>query len=392
MHIIKKVTLKLKYLINKKLGYLLYKLIYITPNLMNNHNIWLLGSSSGSSYKDNSASFHQYLVNKRKDIQVYWVINRYSEDLIFFKDNPSFKFVYRNSIKANVFALLSKVHIVTHGPKDVTPYNYKKHKKTLKINFGHGIQGLKKIKANKEKLSSINKHFDMFIASSSMDKSIKASWGINKRKIIITGLPRYDDLIKKYNVQGKRKNNEILYMPTWREWLLDTNILNTDYYKNIKSLLTDEYLKKILKQNNIQFKVYLHINMKDFFKNFECFQTKNVKILPYNDNVQDHIVNSDLLITDYSSVCWDFIYLDKPVLFYRFDIEEYNEKRGSYIDLYDNKFGPNLYNKLDLLESLETLINERKVYQIKEEDKNEVFQYMDSNNCDRVLEKIEEIL
>lgn len=46
-----------------------------------------------------------------------------------------------------------------------------------------------------------------------------------------------------------------------------------------------------------------------------------------------------MLITDYSSVCWDVLYQDKPSLFYQFDIDKYNEAHGSYIDMDTELFG-----------------------------------------------------
>ena len=63
-----------------------------------------------------------------------------------------------------------------------------------------------------------------------------------------------------------------------------------------------------------------------------------------------------MLITDYSSVCWDVLYQDKPSLFYQFDIDKYNEAHGSYIDMDTELFGDRAKTQEQLLDRLEETV------------------------------------
>jgi CDP-glycerol glycerophosphotransferase (TagB/SpsB family) len=62
-------------------------------------------------------------------------------------------------------------------------------------------------------------------------------------------------------------------------------------------------------------------------------------------SVGDLLCSSMLMITDYSSVCWDFLSLGRPVVFYRFDLDNYGSERDSYIDLRDESYGEIAYDE-----------------------------------------------
>ena len=63
-----------------------------------------------------------------------------------------------------------------------------------------------------------------------------------------------------------------------------------------------------------------------------------------------------MLITDYSSVCWDVLYQDKPILFYQFDLDKYEEAQGSYLNMRTELFGDRAENCDELLDKLEEQI------------------------------------
>ena len=64
-----------------------------------------------------------------------------------------------------------------------------------------------------------------------------------------------------------------------------------------------------------------------------------------------------MLITDYSSVCWDVYYMDKPVLFYQFDYDMYNQAHGSYINMENDLFGNRSTTEDALLNDVEYFAN-----------------------------------
>ena len=99
-----------------------------------------------------------------------------------------------------------------------------------------------------------------------------------------------------------------------------------------------------------------------------------------------------MLITDYSSVSWDIYYMEKPILFYQFDLEQYNETNGSYIDMDKELYGDRCMTQSDLIRLLreysENGFQEKKLYADMREH---YFAYRDHNNskrtCDFLINK-----
>ena len=91
-----------------------------------------------------------------------------------------------------------------------------------------------------------------------------------------------------------------------------------------------------------------------------------------------------MLITDYSSVCWDVYYQKKPVIFYQFDYEKYDMAHGSYIDMETELFGRRAVTGDELLEELEKCIeSDFELNQKETEDHHHYFEYIDDKNSER---------
>ena len=149
-------------------------------------------------------------------------------------------------------------------------------------------------------------------------------YGWKRRNIIKLNLPKWD----KYNEQNNSKsylknilynNHSILIMFTWREIIRNKQI-SYYYFKNIMSLILNKKLNKELKTNNITLYFSLHhkiyVNYKYIFE-----QIKYIKFIELI-NIVDYIEISNLFITDFSSIIFDFIYRKKPFIVY---IPDYND-------------------------------------------------------------------
>lgn len=112
-------------------------------------------------------------------------------------------------------------------------------------------------------------------------------------------------------------------MPTWRSWLEEKSAEEfkaSDYYKNYMKLLQSQKLARILKENDVKLIFYIHPKFKDYLSEFNV-SGDNIELIPFGTEPLNEIMKKcSMLITDYSSVCWDVCYLDKPVLFYQFDL------------------------------------------------------------------------
>ncbi len=159
---------------------------------------------------------------------------------------------------------------------------------------------------------------------------------IYKNKIVLTGYPRntifYDETSKK-RVRKEMLLSEkqvIAYMPTWRGVLGNSN--PKEHKDNILNHLIE--IDKKLNQNQILF-VNLHPIMKDFI-NYSIF--KNIKPFPSQYETYEFLNATDILITDYSSVFFDYALTKNKIILFTYDEEEYLKDRGMYLNLEELPF------------------------------------------------------
>ena len=155
-----------------------------------------------------------------------------------------------------------------------------------------------------------------------------------KESFLLSDLPRNDELAGEQSVERineiKAKldipldKKVILYMPTYREYLMDENYNN--YIKPPMTLtkwaeaLKDEYV--------LLFRAHYAVNKALDLKN-DGF-VYDVSAYP---KINDLYIASDILISDYSSAYMDYAILERPMLCFAYDLDEYEEKRGLYLKL-----------------------------------------------------------
>lgn len=177
----------------------------------------------------------------------------------------------------------------------------------------------------------------------------------DKSAILLCDLPRNDGLLKytleqieiiKKNIRIGSGKKVILYAPTYREYLVDehrdTYMAPPIHLEKWEKELGSDYI--LLVRAHYAVTKALNIQESDF--------VKDVSGYPF---INDLYIISDLLISDYSSSFIDYSILDRPMLCYAYDLEEYKEKRGLYIDL-DRELPCEIdYNETSLLNHIQTL-------------------------------------
>jgi len=358
------------------------------------NNIWVIGGNGGHYYSDNSAELHKYILEKYPEIEVYWIIDKRSPDI--FKAKSKGPILFKHSLKGNIFVLLAKVLICNHSIRgDLFRGNMKLFKSSFTISLCHGIT------AFKAKKTFVNtRKLDMLVATSEYEKEIKLVWMDNKEeRVVVTGFPRYDNLFKHRRKYIESKN--IFYMPTWRPWIVKKwvdpsekdfqRFRESTFFVEIDKFLGDVELNNRLKESNYKLNIFFHKNLHVFIDEFfKGSYPSNIKILAKETDVQEELLRSDLLITDYSSVAWDFLYLDRPVLFYQFDYKTYKKYHSSYIKMPEDLFGPVTSNYRETIEQLQNIINgKQQSYQYKRNKmKNKFIKYDDGKNCERIMRYI----
>ena len=234
---------------------------------------------------------------------------------------------------------------------------------------------------------------DVFVCGAYPEwKYISENYGYENNEVKYLGLCRYDHLI---NCATSKK---ILYMPTWRIYLENNNnIKTTVYFKTISSFLTSVGLNNFLEENDIELIYFLHPHIKTWKTLFDGFANKRIKI--YNNDTYDLqklICECNALITDFSSIYFDFAYQYKPIIYFHFDYDLYRENhyKEGYFNYSSDGFGPIVKNEDSLIREMKKIVDDDwKVNDIYIKRADSFFLIRDKSNCQRhydVLCELEE--
>ena len=184
------------------------------------------------------------------------------------------------------------------------------------------------------------------------------------------------------NNLGIPKNKKvILYAPTWRD---NEHVSGLGYTQHIE-LNFDVLKEKLSKDYVILFRSHYFIANTFDFSKYENFI---YNVSTYNE-INDLYIISDLLITDYSSVFFDYANLKRPIIFYMYDYDNYKNKlRDFYIDL-DELPGPIIKekNELKLCDTILKIKKNVNNYSEKYKKFNQKFNYLDNEFCSKEVLK-----
>ena len=331
-----------------------------------------------------------------KGLNPIWLSD--NSDMIKIFKQHGYKNVYsRRSIMGIYYTLLSKYWLYDFSPNSISNY-YSNN--AICINLWHGIP-LKKIEHDAQttiynKLNDFQKNIyekyktkdDFYVVNNTYEQSCyETAFLAPKEKIKIIGSPRLDVLLhdikdselfmeKDFNniKTFKRQNKKIfIYMPTFR-----------DTGKNISTWLYSKELKKQLQINNAILICKLH----PYDKNTLNIPSDDIVYkMDNNSDVYPILKYTDALITDYSSIYFDYLLLDKPILYYVPDLEEYQQKcRGFYAPYTELTAGMHITNEQDFIIAIRDIINDIDNYKEKRKIlRDKMFKYQDGYNCERIV-------
>src|SRR5690625_1480243 len=379
----------------KRYYYIKEYIAYIFAGLFRKHlwekEIWIGYEKLAMSAHDNGYYFFDYVYKNSKHNNFYYVITKDSPEIINLMDKRD-KVLYFMSFK--YFVYMFSARLLISSDTKWNSYNLKMKKTKLGkiltnkplVYLQHGVNGLKAVPDFYKKRGV----FDLVISPSEYEKEIIVNrWGYDESEVAITGLARWDVL--------KDKTDEIPYkqifiMPTWRTWMdgIDKDeFLKSEFYKNYITLLNSTKLHKMLEENNVKIKFFLHPKFKDYINLFN-FKSSNIEKFDFLEVPLDEmIMRSSLMISDYSSVIWEMFYLKKPCLFYHFDQEKYLELEGSYMDFNKDLFGDVAFESKQLIEYIKIYIENNFLEKERYAKlRKEYFTYIDRNNSKRIYDVI----
>lgn len=350
-------------------------------------NIWIVGELPYKA-QDTGYHFFKYMREKHPGRNVYYVIDPSSPEYKNVKKLGNI--LIHKSIKHMFYTVVATRMIGSHHPDYLYPLRsplFKSLVKAKKVFLQHGVMGTRN-SGHYYGVESKNFETDLFIVSSDFEKKmIVTDFGYKPEQVKVTGLSRFDSL---FDGQVKLKR-QLLIIPTWREWLTkEASFLKSEYYDRYKALINSEKLHEISANYQLKIVFCLHPNMQKYSKHFEH---ENVTIINQGEvDVQHLLKESMMMITDYSSVAFDFSFLAKPVLYYQFDRAKFIGERGSHLNLKKDLPGPIVHNETDLVATLEQYArNEFQMEETYQKRTKKFLKYKDRNSNKRIYRVIQEL-
>ncbi|PNZ34578.1 CDP-glycerol glycerophosphotransferase family protein, partial [Mammaliicoccus vitulinus] len=171
------------------------------------------------------------------------------------------------------------------------------------------------------------------------------------------------------------------------DWITNINsLLESDYLQNYNDLLNNPEWKEIVQTKNVEVIFCLHPNMQAFIEYFDI--PEYIKVIRQGEvDVQFLIKESKLMITDYSSVAFDFSFLEKPVIYYQFDRDRFIGNLPSHIDIDRELPGKIIDNVPSVLEATHNYVdNGFKNEQSIINKANNFIEYKDTENSKRIYQ------
>ena len=302
--------------------------------------------TSFPDFSDNAFALYLHVLKNHPEIKNIWLIDDLSKTDLHLKtlqnyiDNPpAVRFVKKNSLKGFYHFLTARYVFFTHGIYKGMRFS----PRHIVVNLWHGMP-LKKIGYldPKSPVRPIRSKY-ITVTSGIYQKIFEKAFRMPASHILISGQVR-NDLLFDYPVDALQKlginphNEIIIWMPTYRKSIVGD--IRTDGLTDKKLPLFElhelaelnrklKILKKILivklhpmdYLNLVEFPDFSHIR---FLKN-EDFEAKGIQLYSL-------LAQTDVLLTDYSSVYIDYMLTGKPIGFVMEDWQSFKEKRGFVFD------------------------------------------------------------
>lgn len=253
------------------------------------------------------------------------------------------------------------------------------------------------------------RRLDMFVTSTPAEYASIAGNGnryrFTAKEVRLTGFPRHDALLQvPRSVSAKKR---LLVMPTWRQYLMGRQIsgnhrernagfMRSKYARAWRSFLHSPALQRLAKTYACEVLFFPHPNIQPYIEDFAV--PAYVRLKRYADvRIQNELKAADLIISDFSSMPFDMAYMEKAVLYYQFDEDDYYSGRHTvqkgYFDYRRDGFGPVCTDEASLLGELEAMLArgcrpEAKYLQRMRA----AFPVKDGKNCERVYNAICDLL
>jgi hypothetical protein len=359
-------------------------------------HLWLI-CEYGDEAQDNGFAFFQYLVNAQPHVDAVYAIHRKSP--AFPKVAALGKTVEYGSFKHWIYYLAAEVNISSQKggkPNAAVCYLFEVLLgiiRNKRVFLQHGVicNDLPYLHQKKARLS-------LFCCGAKPEyEFVRNTFGYPDKVVQYLGLCRFDQL------HGSQTDKDIvLVLPTWRTWLERDKsprgreaFLNSDYYHYWNALLQDEGFSKLLDRWGKRAVFCLHRNMQAYET---LFQSKNprIRVVRWADaDIPQLLLTAGVLVTDFSSVSMDFVYMEKPILYFQFDRDDFRKGHQpvGYFDYDRDGFGPVCQTVPSLLTALEEIFsNGCEMADPYKQRVDSFYPLRDNKNCERTYKAVKSLL
>ncbi|EAJ9145537.1 glycosyltransferase [Campylobacter coli] len=353
-------------------------------------NIWLFADRDYEA-DDNAEHLYRYIMQNHPEQKIVFALRKESLDWERL-EKEGFNLVEFGSLEfERIIKKASKV-ISSHSDEYLIRYITPRQQF---IFLQHGV-----IKDDLSKWLN-SKKIDLFITSTKAEYDSIANdynhYKFGKKEVVLTGFARHDALLKNNQCNAR----QIIIMPTWRANIvgvalgsskrgLQSDFTQSEYFQKWNLLLNSNILQKLCEKYDYTIVFNPHPNIIPYLKDFNI--PSYVKIANHNESLQELFCNSSLMITDYSSVAFEMAYLNKPVIYYQFDHEEFfnsHTYQKGYFDYKKDGFGPVVEDEESLLKELENLLqNDCNPFGIYKDNIDSTFAFKDGKCCERIYKVI----
>lgn len=347
---------------------------------MRKKRIWLFADRPNIA-DDNAMYLFRYAVNQDDGIDKYFIVEKSSTDYGKMR-KISKNIIAFGSFRHKFMYMFSEKVISSHVDHDwINPFYedkacFSNHSTIQRCFIQHGITlhdvsfWLRKFFYNNYLFSTASDY--------ERDSIVNGNYNYDEERVNTLGFPRFDSL------SSENTKREILFAPTWRKNLDEKNFLNSSFYKVINAFLTNDDLIEFLRQNDYKLVFKPHFNLLPFVNHFK---ENDVVKINCDDSYQKLFNQSCIMITDYSSVAFDFAYLKKPVFYYHSnDFDEFHYAEG-YFSYETMGFGEVENTEDELVNGIiQCIKNDCEMEEKYKVRVDEFFKFTDKNNCKRVYD------
>ncbi|WP_412988973.1 CDP-glycerol glycerophosphotransferase family protein [Pediococcus siamensis] len=354
-----------------RLNNLQSRLLNFLSRHLKKKNIMIFESFFGTQYSDSPKAIYLYMKKNHPEYRLYWNVNK--NNVAYFKEHQ-IPYITRFGYKG-IFKQAQAKYWITNTRR---PFRWQKPKDAKLIQTWHGtplktigtdvqnvtMPGVTQRRYHKQVIRD-SARWDYLVAPNEYSYTImQRAFRKSYHQMISSGYPRNDVLQRpslsqigtiKQNLQIATDQKVVLYAPTWR----DNEYVKVDEYQAKLHLDLDLLLEKLPQDVTILIRThYLIANQLDLSN----YGSRVINVSDYEDITELYLI-ADVLITDYSSVMFDYANLKRPMLFFAYDLEDYGDAiRGFYFDYEENVPGPIVKTNTDLVQVLTDMLHNPQHY------------------------------